>query len=90
MKAFLASLLLVSLALFGCAGPSSGTDVGVSGSEIPAEDIGIELGDDSTALPHAVGTGDVAITDISDEDLSLDDLAIDLSDDETSLPEQIS
>lgn len=90
MRAALASLLLLSLALFGCAGPSTGgTDVGVSGSEIPAEGIGIDLGDDSTALPPVVGTGEVALSDISEEDLLLDDLAIDLADEETVLPEQI-
>jgi len=91
MKAALASLLLLSLALSGCAGPSTGgTEVGVSGGEIPPEGIGIDLGDDGTALPQAVGTGEVALSDISEEDLSLDDLAIDISDDGTVLPEQVS
>ena len=95
MKEALLALLLL-LALFGCAGggatsrSTGGAGLGVSAGEIPADGMGIELGDDRTALPHAVGTGEVGVDDISDEDLGVSDLSIDLSDDGIALPERIS
>lgn len=81
-------ILLLSLCLFGCAGPSSGSasGAGVSEEDLSVDEMNVVSDDEGFTMPSdPVYSEELGI---SSSDLSIDNMELDTAEDTFALPEE--